>query len=113
MHKCELKITEACGGAALPVHVVTRSDRSEITGWEGEALKVRLTAAPVEGAANSALAQLLAKSLRVPKSSIEIIKGNSSRNKIVCILGLSPQEVAQRLAHVIGEDGMGKSEKPR
>jgi len=105
MRKRELRISEARGGAALPVHVIPRSDRNEISGWQADVLKVRLTAAPVEGAANEALTKLLAKCLDVPKSDIEIIKGGSSRHKLVCIIGLSPREVDERIANCIGNDG--------
>ncbi|MCS7260260.1 MAG: DUF167 domain-containing protein, partial [Anaerolineae bacterium] len=82
MRKIEFKIREAHGGAAFPVHVTPRADRDEISGWHADMLRVRLTAAPVEGAANEALTRLLAKCLDVPKRNIEIIKGGSSRDKL-------------------------------
>ncbi len=102
--KLEFKIREAHGGAAFPVHVTPRSDRDEISGWYADALKVRLTAAPVEGAANEALTRLLAKCLGVPKRNIEILKGGSSRNKLVCVVGLSPCEVVERVASWVEGD---------
>lgn len=104
MRKLEFKIRDAHGGAAFPVHVTPRSDRDEISGWHADVLRVRLTAAPVEGAANEALTRLLAKCLGVPKRNIEIIKGGSSRNKLVCVVGLSPREVEERVASCIEDD---------
>ncbi len=100
MHKRELRITSAEDGAAFPVHVVPRSRRNEICGQHGEAIKIRLTAPPVEGAANEALVELLSRRLGVPKSRIEIVSGAASHNKIVCVSGLTPLEVEQRLGLV-------------
>lgn len=104
MRKIEFKIREARGGSAFPVHVTPRSDRDEISGWHADMLRVRLTAAPVEGAANEALTRLLAKCLGVPKRNIEIIQGGSSRDKLVCVIGLSPREVEERVASCIQDE---------
>ena len=93
----EFKITKAEGGAAFAVRVVPRARRNEIAGVQGNALKVRLTAPPVQGAANEALIELLARQLGVNKSQIEIAAGKSSRRKMVCVLGLLPEEVEERL----------------
>ncbi|MGQ9501113.1 MAG: DUF167 domain-containing protein [Anaerolineae bacterium] len=112
MRKLEFKIREAHGGAAFPVHVIPRSNRDEISGWDADMLKIRLTAAPVEGAANEALTRLLARCLGVPKRNIEIIKGGSSRNKLVCVVGLSPREVEERVASCLeGNDTAGSKRK--
>jgi len=97
MHKIQLNITSAAGGAAFPVHVVPRSSKNEISGPYGQAVKIRLTAPPVEGKANEALIEFLAKRLDVPKRKLEILSGASSRNKMVCVLGLTPQELKARL----------------
>lgn len=93
----KFKITNAQGGAAFPVRVVPRASKNEISGRHGDAVKIRLTASPVEGAANEALIDFLAEILDVRKSQIEILTGHSSRDKVVCVIGLTPQAVEERL----------------
>ncbi|MFB0536050.1 MAG: DUF167 domain-containing protein [Anaerolineae bacterium] len=93
----EFKITDAERGAAFPVRVIPRASRNEIEGVTGHALKVRLTAPPVEGAANKALIELLAERLKVRKSQIEIVAGQTSRQKMISVVGLQPGEVEKRL----------------
>ena len=79
------------------MRVAPRASRNELAGVEAGALKVRLTAPPVEGAANQALIKLLAKSLGVAKGKISVVSGERSRNKRVLVEGLSPDEVRGRL----------------
>ena len=74
-----------------------RASKNEISGRHGDAIKIRLTAPPVEGAANQALIDFLADVLGVRKSRIEILSGHASRDKIVCVVGLTPEEVEARL----------------
>ena len=93
----ELKITEAEGGVTFAVRVVPRASRNEIVGVHGDALKVRLTAPPVEGRANEALIAFLAKRLGVRKSQVEIVAGATSRRKMIRVMGLLAQEVGERL----------------
>jgi uncharacterized protein (TIGR00251 family) len=93
----EFKITDAERGAAFPVRVIPRASRNEIEGVTGHALKVRLTAPPVEGAANKALIELLAERLKVRKSQIEIVAGQTSQHKMISVVGLQPGEVEKRL----------------
>ena len=81
----------------IHVRVIPRSSKNELT-WEGNALKVRLTAPPVDGAANAALLTLLAERLRVPKRALRIVQGSTGRHKMVEIEGLSSEEVVKRLA---------------
>lgn len=92
-----LKITEVRSGVTFPVQVVPRAGKNEIAGIHGDALKVRLTAPPVEGRANEALIAFLAQRLGVRKSQVEIVAGATSRRKMVRVTGLSPQEVEQHL----------------
>jgi uncharacterized protein (TIGR00251 family) len=82
----------------LTVRVVPRSSRSEVVGLHGEALKVKLSAPPVDGAANAELIALLAKKLGVPNSSIEITSGQSSKNKQLRIIGLTPERLWELLS---------------
>lgn len=81
----------------LSVRAQPRAARSEIVGQRGDALKVRLTAPPVEGAANRELEKLLAKVLGVSRSSVEVLRGASGREKVLRIHGLSPEDVRERL----------------
>ena len=80
------------------VRVIPRSSKNAI-GWEreSETLKVRLTAPPVDGAANEALIALLAERLALPKRSISIVRGATSRQKTLEIVGLTPEMLAQKL----------------
>ena len=93
----EFRISSAEGGAAFPVRVVPRASKNEISGRQGEAIKIRLAAPPVEGAANEALIDFLAEILEVRKRQIEILSGHASRVKIVCVVGLMPREIEARL----------------
>jgi uncharacterized protein (TIGR00251 family) len=93
----EFKITGAVGGAAFAVRVVPRAKKNEIVGLQGNVLKVRLTAPPVEGAANEALIKLLSKRLGVRRRQVEIVAGQKSRTKMISITGLTPAEVEARL----------------
>jgi uncharacterized protein len=88
---------QADAGAAIVVTVTPRAGKDEIAGMQGDVIKVRLTAPPVDGAANEALVKFLAKCLNVRPSAVEIVAGHSSRQKLVSIVGLSPAEVTARL----------------
>ena len=91
----KFEITDARGGAALNVRVVTQSDKTEIVGiQEDGAVKVRLMSSPAgDPAANRELIQLLAHVLNVPESSIEIVVGLGGREKIVSIEGITIEQV--------------------
>lgn len=82
----------------LKLHVTPRGSRSEITGWRDDTLCVKITAPPVEGAANAAIVKFIADSLKVRKSQVELISGERSREKTVRISGLSDADVRQRVA---------------
>jgi uncharacterized protein (TIGR00251 family) len=75
-------------GILIKVRVQPRSSRNEVAGLQGDALKVRVTAPPVEGEANARLIELLADQFGLRRSDIEIVKGSSSRNKVVLLKGL-------------------------
>jgi uncharacterized protein (TIGR00251 family) len=76
---------------------VPRSARNEIIGPHGGALRVRVSAPPVRGAANAALVGLLADALGVPKSFVEIESGGSSRLKTLRVYGIQREEAVERL----------------
>ena len=80
-----LSITERADGLAFKVRVQPKSARNEIVGLHEDALKVKLTAPPVDGAANKACVAFLAKTLGVSKSSLEIVSGHKDRNKVVAV----------------------------
>ena len=77
----------------VSVHVQPRASRSEIIGQHGAALKVRLQAPPVEGAANEALVQLLSASLGVSRRSVRVVAGATSRTKTVEVVGTTEAAV--------------------
>lgn len=85
-------------GAAITVKVIPRSSRNEIAGvQEDGTIRIRLTAAPVEGQANKALVEFLAEILDIAKSKIEIIGGLSGRNKLITILDLDAMTVQKKI----------------
>jgi uncharacterized protein (TIGR00251 family) len=77
----------------VAVHVQPRASRSEIVGQHGAALKVRLQAPPVDGAANDALVRLLAESLGVSQRSVRVVAGATSRAKTVEVDGTTEDAV--------------------
>jgi uncharacterized protein (TIGR00251 family) len=90
-------IREDSTGASFSVRVHPRAKQNAITGELGDALKVSLTAPPVEGKANDACIEFFAKLLKVPRSSVTIASGLTSRNKIVRVMDLSGKELEERL----------------
>lgn len=76
---------ETSDGVTFKVSVLPRGSKNEIVGLQGDALKIRLTAPPVEGAANKMCVEFLANSLKVRKSDVEIIRGQNSRAKTVLV----------------------------
>ena len=82
-------------GITLTVRVVPRASRSEIAGYHDGVFRIRVAAAPVEGAANRALIRLLSKTLKVPQSAVTIISGSNSKNKIIRITNPSAVTLAE------------------
>jgi uncharacterized protein (TIGR00251 family) len=89
-----IDITEKDGSVTFKVCVVPRSSKSEVVGEHYRSLKVRLTAPPVDGAANAELIKVLAKYLGVAKRDIDIVAGETSKNKRVSVTGADPGRVA-------------------
>jgi uncharacterized protein (TIGR00251 family) len=90
-------IQQVDGGVRFSVRVQPRASRSEVCGVHGDALRVRLAAPPVDGAANEALVALLADELDVARRSIRIVSGGASRSKTVQVDGIASDQV-ERLA---------------
>jgi uncharacterized protein (TIGR00251 family) len=84
-------------GVSFSVRVHPRAKKNAITGEVGDALKVALTAPPVDGKANQACIEFFAKLLKVPRSSVTIASGETSRNKVIHVVGLSAEEIRKRL----------------
>ena len=84
---------------AVDVRVIPRAGRSEVAGIRNGAVLVRLAAAPVDGAANAELIELLSRVLDVPKRDITIISGEKSRSKRVRIAGLDRDAAIARLTN--------------
>ncbi|HKY28541.1 MAG TPA: DUF167 domain-containing protein [Pyrinomonadaceae bacterium] len=78
----------------LLVHVVPRASRSEIVGEHNGALRVRIAAPPVDGAANEELVRTLARAFKIPKRDIEILSGHTSKLKQVRIKNITPAALA-------------------
>mgnify|MGYP001281243284 CR=1 FL=1 len=74
-----------------------RASRTELAGLYGDALKVRLAAPPVDGAANEALVRYLAEVLDVPRASIELLSGHSGRRKLLQITGITTAQAERAL----------------
>ena len=84
-------------GVTFAVKVHPRAKKNAITGELGDVLKVSLTAPPIDGKANQACIEFFAKLLKVPRSSVTIASGQSSRQKVIRVIGLSAEEVRQRV----------------
>ena len=87
--------------AVVRLRVQPRASRDEIVAWQDDALRVRVTAPPVEGEANAAVRSLLARTLGVAPSTVEVVRGDRSRDKLVRVVGLSLADVRARLAAVV------------
>jgi len=90
-----MDIQERAGAVIFGVRVTPRSSRNAIEGEHQGALKVRLTAPPVEDRANDTLVRLLAEHLNVPRSAVRIIVGGKSRTKRVEIVGVTPAQIIE------------------
>ena len=83
--------------ALLKLHVTPRGSRSEIIGWRDDTLCIKITAPPVEGAANAAVVKFIADSLGVRKSQVVLMSGERSREKTVRVAGLSDSDIRSRV----------------
>jgi uncharacterized protein len=96
-----VQVKEIAGGATFAVKVHPRARKNAITGVVGDALKLALTAPPVDGKANRAVIEFFADLFAIPRSSVTIASGETSRNKVVRVSGLSRTVVEQRLSEAL------------
>lgn len=81
----------------LPIKAVPNAPRNEVCGWLGDALKVKVHAPPVEGRANAVLCEFLADALDLPRRDVTVQQGDTSRQKLVRVDGLTLADVKARL----------------
>jgi uncharacterized protein (TIGR00251 family) len=88
-----VSVASSHGAVRFSVRVQPRAARSEVVGAHGDALRIRVAAPPVEGAANSELVSFLAKRFGVPKSAVQVVRGARGREKLVEVQGISEDQV--------------------
>ena len=93
-----IPINDTTQGATFQIKVHPRAKKNAIVGEVGDALKLALTAPPLEGRANDACIAFFAELLNVPRSSVTIAAGQSSRNKVIRIAGITAAQVQERLS---------------
>ena len=87
----------AISSCTLAIKAIPNAPRNEVVGWLGDALKIKVHAPPVEGRANEILCEFLADTLRLPRRAVTVVRGDTSRQKIIQIAGLRLVEVKARL----------------
>lgn len=86
----------------LTVRVQPRAARSRVVGRHGDALKVQVSAPPVEGAANAAVIEVIAAWLDVPRRAVDLVQGERGRDKVVAIAARDPAALARRIEQLLG-----------
>ena len=84
-------------GLLLSIKLQPRASANEIGEALGNELRIKVTAPPVDAAANEALVKLLAQQLDCPRNRVELVRGHTSRHKTIKLYGLSPEDVVKRL----------------
>ena len=92
------RATTASGSPLLHVRVQPRARSNEVVGWQGDTLRVRVTAPPADGQANRAVTDLLAEALGVAASRVALVRGAASRDKLFRVAHLSPSDLRTRLS---------------
>lgn len=88
-----IELKEQDGAITFAVRVVARASRTQIAGEHEGALRVRVAAPPVEGAANEELTRFIAKALRLPARDVEIVSGHTSKTKVLRVRGATRESV--------------------
>jgi uncharacterized protein (TIGR00251 family) len=92
-----IRIENCKAGVSFAVKVHPRAKKNAITGEVGDALKLSLTAPPIDGRANDACVEFFAQFLKVPRSSVTIASGQANRNKVIYVAGVTRKYVIDRL----------------
>jgi len=95
-----IALHETAAGVTFAIKVQPRARRNAVVGELGGAVKIALTAPPVDGRANQACIEFLAELLSLPRSAIEIVAGQSSRTKVIRVAGISVQQLRLLLQRV-------------
>ena len=90
-------LTDTPNGAVLNLRIIPRAHKNAIQGEHGDALKIRLCAPPVDGAANASLVEFLSDTLSLPRARIQLLSGATSRSKRVLLAGCSSALVRSHL----------------
>ncbi len=85
-------------GVYVSIKLQPRASKNEVGEVMGQELKIKVTAPPVDSAANEALVRFLAEALGCPRGAVQLVRGQTSRHKVVFIAGMSPEEVRAKLA---------------
>ena len=96
-----IQIKESKKGLTFEIQVIPRASHSEITGRQDGALKLKVIAQPVEGAANIACINLLAKALKLRKSQLEILAGAKSRKKVVLVKDINKKDLEEKVNNIL------------
>jgi uncharacterized protein (TIGR00251 family) len=96
-----IPLHESARGISFAVKVQPRARKNAIMGVVGDALKLALTAPPIEGRANQAVIEFFVELFEIPRVSVTIASGATNRNKVVRITGMTKQAVAERLAEIL------------
>jgi uncharacterized protein (TIGR00251 family) len=92
-----MKLVEKDGAVRFEVHAKPRAKKSKVIGERGDAVEVALAAPPVDGAANEELVRFMAKVLAIRQRDIELVRGETSREKLLSVSGLTAAEIESRL----------------
>lgn len=92
-----MKLLEKDGAVRFEVHAKPRAKKSKVVGERGDAVEIALAAPPVEGAANEELVRFVGKVLGLAKRDVILVRGETSREKLLAVVGLSTVEVEERL----------------
>jgi uncharacterized protein (TIGR00251 family) len=90
-------LRETAGGTLVAVKLQPRASKNEIGEPLGDELKIKVTAPPVDSAANEALVKFLAETLGCPRGKVELIRGQTSRHKTILLHGFTPEEIQRKL----------------
>ncbi len=108
----KFSVKESKNGLTFDIQVTPRAKRAGIAGWQDEALKVKVTALPVEGAANDAVISLLAKELGLKKGQIGILAGKQSRRKTILIKEITKDALEKKIKGVLEQQSAAALKLP-